>query len=231
MRMTRLATLRHRLAQALVRGRHDVEDANFIGFDKYRKSGSYHWRELNRNPFYRQKAEFLGRLVHTESVILDLGCGDAAFVYFLSSRCHEVVGVDADYDAIRLANRELSRRRVVNALCIQRPLSDLARDPEFAGRFDLVYSMDVIEHLPRPEELLEVARTTAKPGGTVVVGTPLFLGESLKSPYHVREFAAPEIRLLLQEYLDVSSEEILPERRRDGQVYDESFFIGVGTPS
>ncbi len=30
-----------------------VSDPNFIGFDKYRDHGAYHWKELQKNQEYR----------------------------------------------------------------------------------------------------------------------------------------------------------------------------------
>jgi tRNA A58 N-methylase Trm61 len=89
--------------------------------------------------------------------------------------------------------------------------------------------MDVIEHLPQPEELLEAAARVVKPDGLVIVGTPLFIRDELVSPYHVKEFSQQEIHDIMVSRLEVLEEHLLPEMRSDGQTY-QAFYIGVGRP-
>ena len=222
----------NRLLAPLRSRRGAVRDENFIGFDKYRRQGAYHWTELETSPDYRQKAELLVERAGAGDAVLDLGCGDGAYVYMLSGKAGRVVGVDADYDAVRLANKELERHGVQNAQCLQLPLSQVTRQAVGASDgFDLVYSMDVIEHLPRPEEMVEVAVAMAKPGATIVIGTPLHLGDHLVSEYHVREFTADEIGGLLRRGMVVTEELAIPMRRLDGKVYDEGFYVGIGHPA
>src|SRR6476661_8306919 len=123
-----VATLQRavRRAVAPIRGRRGrVEDPNFIGFDKYRRDGAYHWVELVESDDYRGKIEVVGRYATPTDRCLDIGCGD-----------------DADYDAVKLANRELRRRAVANVTCHQMVIADLSLAA--VGRstpFDLVYSM------------------------------------------------------------------------------------------
>ena len=207
-----------------------VSDPNFIGFDKYRDHGAYHWRELEKNQEYRAKIQVLERLVEDRHACLDLGCGDGAYVYALSKRCAEVVGVDADVHAARLASEQLAKAKVANARCLNLALSQV--DPGSVGRasFDLVYSMDVIEHLPDPTELLDVASRMVAPNGTIAIGTPLYLGDHLVSEYHVKEYTRDEFEALVGTRIRLDRVEILRDRRLDGQMYEESFIVGIGRP-
>jgi len=93
-----------------------------------------------------------------------------------------------------------------------------------------VYSMDVIEHLPNPQQLMRVAANVAKPDGHILIGTPIFVRAELVSPYHVREFTVQEMRDLFSSHFRLKREVILPMLRKDGRVYDDGFYIGVGTP-
>jgi len=219
-----------RRAVAPIRGRRGrVDDPNFIGFDKYRRDGAYHWVELVESDDYRGKIEVVGRYATPTDRCLDIGCGDGAYAYALSQHVTSVVGVDADYDAVKLANRELRRRAVANVTCHQMVIADLSLAA--VGRstpFDLVYSMDVIEHLPEPEQLLERAVSVVAPTGYVVIGTPLYLGEELLSPYHVREFCRDELLALVEPWLDLTDVHVLRMRRLDGVVHDEGFVVAVG---
>src|SRR6185503_19116350 len=104
-----------RRAVAPIRGRRGrVDDPNFIGFDKYRRDGAYHWVELVESDDYRGKIDIVGRYATPTDRCLDIGCGDGAYAYALSQHVTSVVGIDADYDAVKLANRELRRRAVAN---------------------------------------------------------------------------------------------------------------------
>lgn len=207
-----------------------MSDPNFIGFDKYRDHGAYHWRELEKNQEYRAKIQLLESLVKGADACLDLGCGDGAYVYSLSKRCAEVVGVDADSHAARLASEQLTKAKVTNARCLNLALSQV--DGGTVGResFDLVYSMDVIEHLPEPTELLDVASRMVAPGGVIAIGTPLYLGDHLVSEYHVKEYTREEFEALAGSRIALERVEILRDRRLDGKMYEESFIVGIGRP-
>ena len=225
-------TIPARLKRLLTK-RPDVEsvtDPNFIGFDKYRDHGAYHWKELQKNQEYRAKIELLQGLVKSTDACLDLGCGDGAYVYSLSKHCAEVVGVDADGHAAKLANDQLAKAKVTNARCLQLPLSRVDAGSVGRGDFDLVYSMDVIEHLPEPVELLDVACRMVGPEGTIAIGTPLYLGDHLVSEYHVKEYTRQEFEELVGSRIRLDRIEILRDRRLDGKMYDESFIVGVGRP-
>ena len=224
------------LKRAVTRVRTEVErklrqtkDPNFIGFDKYARHGAYHWRELTHNGDYLSKADFIRARVGKEDRLIDLGCGDGAYIFSLAGDVASIKGIDADFDAARLANEQLVKNSVSNGDVEQLPLSRIGSTPGTAGPFDLAYSMDVIEHLPQPEELLEAAARVVKPDGLVIVGTPLFIRDELVSPYHVKEFSQQEIHDIMVSRLEVLEEHLLPEMRSDGQTY-QAFYIGVGRP-
>ena len=227
-----VATLQRavRRAVAPIRGRRGrVDDPNFIGFDKYRRDGAYHWVELVESDDYRGKIDIVGRYATPTDRCLDIGCGDGAYAYALSQHVTSVVGIDADYDAVKLANRELRRRAVANVTCHQLVIAELTLEAVGAtAPFDLVYSMDVIEHLPQPEQLLERAVSVVVPGACVVIGTPLNLGEALLSPYHVREFRRDELLEIVDPWIDITDVHVLPMRRLDDVVHDDGFVVAVG---
>lgn len=219
-------------AEERVRASRRPSDPNVVGFDKYRTQGSYHWRMLGQgHEEYRRKADLVADLVGPADRCLDLGAGDGAIMGHIARRCLAVTGIDADFHAVEQAKRELRRHDLHNCTIEWMPLGEVSvRLAPEAGSFDVVYSMDVIEHLPRPEELLEVALAMVKPAGTVVVGTPLYLRDDLVSRYHVREFRVEELRALVAPYLEVRETRLLPDRRLDGELYDPGFVVLVASP-
>ncbi len=97
--------------------------------------------------------------------ICDLGCGNGHISGRLAALGYRVTGVDASTSGIQIARRTYHAVEFIETL-IDRGLG------ERLGHFDLVISSDVIEHLYRPSDLLEAARSLLKPGGQVLIGTP-----------------------------------------------------------
>ena len=95
--------------------------------------------------------------------ICDLGCGNGHITGRLAALGYNVTGVDASASGIQIARRAYRGVEFVQAL-IDRDLK--------VGRFDLVISSDVVEHLYRPSDLLEAAVSQLKPGGQLLLGTP-----------------------------------------------------------
>lgn len=213
----------------LLRSLKKSDDPNFIGFDKYKSKGAYHWKEINANQYYRNKVEIIERYIENKSArVMDIGCGDGAYMYFLSKSCKEIYGIDADFDAVRLAKSKFHEFDAGNCFCLQAPISKI--DSSLVGgecSFDLIYSMDVIEHLPRPSEIFEVGKKFIRPKGKLVIGTPLFISKELISPYHVTEYTVEEIRNILCTNGELIEEHVVPMERKDGRVYEQGFYIGA----
>ena len=95
--------------------------------------------------------------------ICDLGCGNGHISGRLAALGYRVIGVDASRSGIHIARRTYPGVEFVHAL-IDRDLK--------LGQFDLVISSDVIEHLYRPSDLLEAARSQLKADGQLLIGTP-----------------------------------------------------------
>jgi SAM-dependent methyltransferase len=100
--------------------------------------------------------------------VLDFGCGVGRLSQALGQHANEVVGVDIAVPMLDKA-RELDRSGGVCRFVVNEA-PDLRQFPD--GRFDLVYTTLVLQHLPRPAidryvaEFLRVLR----PGGIAVIG-------------------------------------------------------------
>lgn len=169
-----------------------------VDFDKYRRFGAYHWELVRSHPDYLRRVEVVCAHVQPTDRVLDLGCGDGAYLNFVASRCRHVTGVDGDEHAIRCAQQELERHGVPRCTVIHSTFRDLPAHIDARARFDLVYSMDCIEHLIDPNELLAVADRWLAPRGRILIGTPLFVSAAAVSSYHVKEYTLPELRALFE---------------------------------
>lgn len=97
--------------------------------------------------------------------ICDLGCGNGHISGQLAALGYEVTGIDASTSGIQIARRTYPAVEFIETL-IDGSLG------QRLGQFDLVISSDVIEHLYRPSDLLEAARSLLRPGAHVLIGTP-----------------------------------------------------------
>lgn len=101
-----------------------------------------------------------------QSRVLDLGCGDGYVAEQLRAAGHHVVGVD-------LAPSEGVEARLDGFIAAD---LDQGVPPEVvaAGPYDVVVAADVIEHVRRPEQVLDDLHAVLAPGGVVVASIPNF---------------------------------------------------------
>ncbi len=101
------------------------------------------------------------------TTVCDLGCGNGYLAGRLAMMGYEVVGIDASETGVRLAQDAHPRARFLIGT-IDSKLQAMAG----LGKFDLVVSGDVIEHLYRPSDLFEAAIPLLKDQGELLVTTP-----------------------------------------------------------
>jgi len=94
--------------------------------------------------------------------LLDVGCGDGAFLAEMAAAGWDVQGIEPDPGAAAVA----AARGIPVAA---EPLEDAALEPE---SFDAVTMNHVIEHFHQPLEALRIVRGLLRPGGTVWIATP-----------------------------------------------------------
>ncbi len=94
--------------------------------------------------------------------ILHLGCGRGTLVESARAAGHDAWGLDVSAPALRACER-----RGVGPRC--RLVPSLTEAPEgWAGRFDAVLAVDLIEHYERPLEIFQAARRYLRPGGWLI---------------------------------------------------------------
>ena len=112
---------------------------------------------------------FINIIADLENVnsVCDLGCGNGYMPGRLTELGYRVTGVDASASGINIA-----RANFPQATFLQTTIDSTLRDRTELEQFDLVVSSDVIEHLYRPDDLIEAAASLIKPNGRVLIGTP-----------------------------------------------------------
>lgn len=96
--------------------------------------------------------------------VLDVGCAQGFLAKRLSRMGHEVVGIETDRAACRLAEKYCFR---VHNADLDKEIPDLG-----APSFDLIVFGDVLEHLRQPEEVLRHFLEFLRPQGKVIISLP-----------------------------------------------------------
>jgi 2-polyprenyl-6-hydroxyphenyl methylase/3-demethylubiquinone-9 3-methyltransferase len=97
--------------------------------------------------------------------LFDLGCGNGSVAAFLANEGWEVSGVDPSSEGIAAATAAYPGLR----LELGSAYDDLV---PIYGRFPLVISLEVVEHVYAPRDYARTLFDLVEPGGTAIVSTP-----------------------------------------------------------
>jgi 2-polyprenyl-3-methyl-5-hydroxy-6-metoxy-1,4-benzoquinol methylase len=147
--------------------------------------------------------------------VLDLGCGNGSLSHLIAQQGYEVVGVEDSESGINFARQSFPDCHFIQASIYDLPYAELENS------FDIVLSVEVIEHLLYPKELVRAAKKCLKPNGRLILTTPyhgylknLVLATSGKMDKHftslwdgghVKFFSVATLRQLLEteNYTDI----------------------------
>lgn len=151
--------------------RHDAREAIFSGSteESFEEAG-------------RRDAERISRLAGSHARVLNIGCGIGRVEKYLAPHVAEIHAVDISGEMIARARARLEGLPNVHLREVT-PIEFLAAHPE--GRFDLVFSLLVLQHLEKEDAFLylEDARRVLRPGGALFVQFP-----NLRSPEYTQAF-------------------------------------------
>lgn len=181
-----------------------------IYFDKYDRDGPYHWKFYyeQQEPFYVATVDAVASLVPKHARVLDVGCGDGLLANVLvEQRGCRVHGIDVHRGAVSFA-REKNHNENTFSVCS-------AYDITAEAAYGAAVAIEVFEHLAKPETMIAGIRRALKPGGTLVISTPLPDERAARSRYHVREYTEAAFRTYLES--DFRIEEKQAVERSDGK--------------
>ena len=130
----------------------------------------------------RTDADLIARYLRGGDAVLNIGCGVGRVEKYLAPRVKELWAVDVSGQMVRLARQRLAGFENVHVREVGNRDFLSVFEPE---RFDLVFSLLVLQHLEREDAFLYLreARRVLKPGGTLVTQFPNYL-----SPFYTRSF-------------------------------------------
>jgi 2-polyprenyl-3-methyl-5-hydroxy-6-metoxy-1,4-benzoquinol methylase len=111
----------------------------------------------------REKVRSLRRYCGPGSLVVDVGCGNGALLRSMARSTSHVRLLGWDYPGPHLD--ELRRTGIA---VIAAPIDDLSAPADV----DLFILNQVIEHLPRPDRILQLLASRLRPGGHIFIETP-----------------------------------------------------------
>lgn len=97
--------------------------------------------------------------------VFELGCGNGSVANQLTRKGFDVTGVDPSEEGIALAERTYPHLKI----CRGSAYDDL---PRRFGRFPLVVSLEVVEHLYSPQRYASTVFNLLQDGGVAIISTP-----------------------------------------------------------
>ena len=150
--------------------------------------------------FTLSRYKFVAKLLSGNKKVLEVGCGDA----FASRIVQQEVGAltAIDFDPLFI---EDIKSRADPDWPLECAVHDMLAGP-YAGKFDALYSLDVLEHIEQDKEdlFLRNALQSLIPEGVAIVGMPSLESQSYASPQskegHVNCKSGSDFKRLMQGY-------------------------------
>jgi 2-polyprenyl-6-hydroxyphenyl methylase/3-demethylubiquinone-9 3-methyltransferase len=101
--------------------------------------------------------------------VLDVGCGGGILADSMARRGASVLGIDLATKALKVAQLHAMEAETPNVE--YREVSAEALAAEQPGSFDVVTCMEMLEHVPKPESVVQACATLVKPGGWIFFST------------------------------------------------------------
>ncbi|MBL7747081.1 MAG: class I SAM-dependent methyltransferase, partial [Chitinophagaceae bacterium] len=126
----------------------------------------------------------------------DIACGEGYGSYLLAAKAASVTGMDIDNTTINKAAQKYPKDnlRFTQAAAEKIPAAD--------AQFDMVVSIETLEHLADHDTMIKEIKRVLKPGGLLVISTPDKKNYSdkrnYKNPFHLKELYRNEFEALLK---------------------------------
>jgi len=134
------------------RGSANALQSNYTDMDSKGKRRQWVSQYAYCKPFFENKCR-----------MLEIGSGAGQTIVWFEEMGFNVTGIEPDNRNVEMINQKLKRGHCVVGF---------AEDIQIDGRFDIVWISHVIEHLVRPDKLLEKCKNNLENGGVLFIEVP-----------------------------------------------------------
>lgn len=117
--------------------------------------------------------------------IIDLGCGRGTYVFALSKKGFNALGLTFDSSDVKEANARKSRFKIKNCSFRKVDLRKLDKEKKLKNNFDIAICSEVIEHLVNDEKLIRDISNIVKKDGLLFLTTP-YDSQANKNPRRIK---------------------------------------------
>lgn len=137
-------------------------------------------------------------LIDKKCCILDLGCSDGYGSFLMAKFSKETIALDIDKETIEKAKKEYKVKGL-------KFITGNALSLSWKGKFDMVVSLQLIEHLNDANLYLEQVKKVLNKNGIFILSTPnrllrLSKGQKPWNKFHICEYDSKEIEAILKRY-------------------------------
>jgi SAM-dependent methyltransferase len=164
----------------------------------YEQLQNFDWYYQSEKPEYGYAQGFISGA----DAVLEVGCGKGAFRSWLPA--------SIDYTGLEFNDEAIRKARAAGLNVFKQPIEEHAAGAP--GKYDVVCSFQVLEHIPEPRGFVRACVRALKPGGKLIVAVPAedsFLGVASDAhlnmpPHHVLRWTDRALlNLALREGLSV----------------------------
>ncbi len=124
--------------------------------------------------------------------VLDVASGAGYGSQMLAKEANSVEGLDYSKDAVVYARKNFPAKNLTYSI------GDALNMPYDDNVFDVVVSLETIEHLPDPDKFISEVKRVLKPNGLLIVSTPNDDEFMDGNEFHIHEFQFTELDRLIK---------------------------------
>ncbi|MBP9817943.1 class I SAM-dependent methyltransferase [Candidatus Shapirobacteria bacterium] len=118
---------------------------------------------IANNPNPHSPLQIITSLIKPGTTVLDVGCNTGVL--------GKLVGSQATFDGIDINSKALKRAKPYYRQLLKLDLSINTKIP-LKQKYDYIVFADILEHLPRPDLMLQTVRPLLKPNGLIIASIP-----------------------------------------------------------
>jgi 2-polyprenyl-3-methyl-5-hydroxy-6-metoxy-1,4-benzoquinol methylase len=137
-------------------------------YDRWHEGGDVPEDDQYEEPWHVLASMHLGAVRGLK--VLEIGCGRGGFAKYLVDQGADLIAADFSEKAV-----EIARRRRASAPKCEIMVADIQDIPFAPETFDVVVSLETLEHVPDPDRALAELIRVTKVNGRIVITTPNYL--------------------------------------------------------
>ncbi len=155
------------------------ESENYISHTDGKKSIFERFYQIAKSINLNNKLELINKIANGKK-ILDYGCGVGDYLEFMQKNGYDVLGMEPNDSARKIAQSKIGKDKVVS--------TELEQINE---KFDVITLWHVLEHIPNLNEIIAQLKNHLTENGTLIIAVPNH--QSYDAKYYGEKWAAYDV--------------------------------------